>query len=99
MLQIQSKGEKIMVEYTTNKDYLSPKQLEAEFRISIVMQNKMRMRRWRDDYNLPYIKVGKVILYKRSEIESWLDERMVNKRPALQIQGEKGEKDEKVEIS
>lgn len=81
------------------KDYLNPEQLHEEFGFSIPVQNKMRMRKLRDFYNLPFIKIGKIILYKRSEIEAWLDERMVNKRPASQIQGEKGEKDEKVEIS
>lgn len=63
-----------------NKDYLNPTQLQEQFGISILTQNQMRMRKNQGKQgSLPFIKVGKVILYKRSEIEVWLDERMVNK--------------------
>ncbi len=58
----------------TNKDFLTPKKLEAEFGISITRQSKMRMRKNQNQTNsLPFIKLGKLILYKRSEIEKWLD--------------------------
>ena len=57
-----------------NKDFLTPKKLETEFGISILKQNKMRMRKNQNQANsLPFIKLGKLILYKRSEIEKWLD--------------------------
>ncbi|EAH6819891.1 DNA-binding protein, partial [Campylobacter jejuni] len=53
-----------------NKNFLTPKQLEDEFGISISKQNKMRMQKNQNSTNsLPFIKIGKTILYKRSEIE------------------------------
>ncbi|HEB9431530.1 TPA: DNA-binding protein [Campylobacter coli] len=53
-----------------NKNFLTPKQLEDEFGISISKQNKMRMQKNQNNANsLPFIKIGKTILYKRSEIE------------------------------
>ena len=58
----------------TNKDFLTPKMLEAEFGISLIKQSKMRMRKNQNQAtSLPFIKLGKLILYKRSEIEKWLD--------------------------
>ena len=58
----------------TNKDFLTPKKLEAEFGISIIRQSRMRMRKNQNQTNsLPFIKLGKLILYKRNEIEKWLD--------------------------
>ncbi|ECO3514865.1 hypothetical protein QR420_08230 [Campylobacter jejuni] len=53
-----------------NKNFLTPKQLEDEFGISISKQNKMRMQKNQNSTNsLSFIKIGKTILYKRSEIE------------------------------
>lgn len=64
----------------TNKDYLTPKHLESEFGISINKQYKMRMKKnYCKNKAIPFIKIGKVILYKRSEIERWLDDNTVNK--------------------
>ncbi|EAK0420076.1 TPA: helix-turn-helix domain-containing protein [Campylobacter jejuni] len=61
-----------------NKNFLTPKQLEDEFGISISKQNKMRMQKNQNNANsLPFIKIGKTILYKRSEIEIWLDKNMI----------------------
>ncbi|CAM2972829.1 helix-turn-helix domain-containing protein [Helicobacter burdigaliensis] len=61
-----------------NKNFLTPKQLENEFGISISKQNKMRMQKNQNNANsLPFIKIGKTILYKRSEIEIWLDKNMI----------------------
>lgn len=61
----------------TSKDYLNPTQLQEEFGFTIQMQNIMRMRKNQGQFHsLPFIKIGKVILYKRSEIESWLDRQM-----------------------
>ncbi|EIA5268078.1 helix-turn-helix domain-containing protein, partial [Campylobacter jejuni] len=61
-----------------NKNFLTPKQLEDEFGISISKQNKMRMQKNQNSTNsLPFIKIGKTILYKRSEIEIWLDKNTI----------------------
>ncbi|MSN96336.1 helix-turn-helix domain-containing protein [Campylobacter sp. FMV-PI01] len=56
-----------------NKEWLTPKQLEAEFGITIGAQNKMRLRKnYVNGTNIPFIKVGKRILYFRSDINAWL---------------------------
>lgn len=61
-----------------NKNFLTPKQLECEFGISLSKQYKMRMQKNQNHVNsLPFIKLRKTILYKRSEIEIWLDKNMV----------------------
>lgn len=62
----------------TNKDFLNPKALEQEYGISLTLQAKLRMRRYdKDPKSLPFIKLGKTILYKRADIEAWLDKNSV----------------------
>lgn len=62
----------------TNKDFLTPKKLEKEFGISLIKQSKMRMRKNHGKPDtLPFIKIGKTILYKRMDIEAWLDRLMI----------------------
>lgn len=58
-----------------NAEWLTPKQLEAEFGITIGVQNKMRLRKnyeKENSTNIPFTKVGKRILYLRSDINAWL---------------------------
>ncbi|MBO5063231.1 MAG: helix-turn-helix domain-containing protein [Campylobacter sp.] len=56
-----------------NKEWLTPKQLEAEFGITIGTQNKMRLRKnYENEQSIPFAKVGKRILYLRSDINEWL---------------------------
>ncbi|WP_096015716.1 helix-turn-helix domain-containing protein [Campylobacter lanienae] len=56
-----------------NKEWLTPKQLEAEFGITIGTQNKMRLRKnYENEQSIPFTKVGKRILYLRSDINEWL---------------------------
>ncbi|MCR2056414.1 helix-turn-helix domain-containing protein [Campylobacter helveticus] len=63
-----------------SKDFLTPKQLQEEFGISVGKQSKMRMRKHHNKENaIPFVKLGKTILYKRDEILSWLDNNMINK--------------------
>ena len=62
----------------SNKDLLNPKQLESEFGISVAKQYKLRMRKNHGKPDtLPFIKIGKTILYKRMDIEAWLDRLMI----------------------
>lgn len=64
-----------------NKDFLTPKELEREFGISTNKQYKMRMRKhYNQENSIPFIKLGKTILYRRSDIESWLNKNTINKR-------------------
>ena len=54
-------------------EWLTPKQLEAEFGITIGAQNKMRLRKnYKNEQSIPFAKVGKRILYLRSDINAWL---------------------------
>lgn len=54
-------------------EWLTPKQLEAEFGITIGAQNKMRLRKnYENKQSIPFAKVGKRILYLRSDINAWL---------------------------
>lgn len=58
----------------SNPSVLSPKQLEAEFGISISKQNKLRTRKTKESdgiYALPFFKVGKQIFYRREAIMDW----------------------------
>lgn len=58
-----------------NTDWLTPKQLEAEYGISQGTQYKMRMRKNYenlDNMPIPFAKVGKRVLYYKKDIENWL---------------------------
>jgi len=54
------------------KDWLNPKELHEEFGISITKQN-----RYRREKKIPFTKLGNATLYKRVQIESWLDDNRV----------------------
>lgn len=63
----------------TNKDFLNPKSLEREFGISQSKQAKLRMRKFHNKPDsLPFVRIGKTILYKRTEILAWLDRMAFN---------------------
>jgi uncharacterized protein YfdQ (DUF2303 family) len=51
------------------KEWLSPKDLEAEFDIKISTQNKMRMAK-----KLPYSKIGKFVRYSRTKINQMFED-------------------------
>lgn len=55
------------------KDWLNPKDLSQEFGISITKQN-----RYRREKKISFSKIGNAVLYKREEIEAWLDNHKVN---------------------
>ena len=54
------------------KEWLTPDELESEFRISTSTQAKMRMAG-----TIPYHKIGKYVRYKRADINKWFDEAKV----------------------
>jgi len=61
-----------MVERTT--EYLTPQEVEEEFRGSITVRT---LQRWRSDdrkYGPPYLKVGNRILYPRDGLKKWAKE-------------------------
>ncbi len=51
------------------KEWLSPKDLEAEYDIKISTQNKMRMAK-----KLPYSKIGKFVRYSRTKINQMFED-------------------------
>ncbi len=57
----------------TLSTWLNPKMLEAEYGISITKQN-----RYRQEKKISFSKIGKAVMYKRTEIEAWLDNHKVN---------------------
>lgn len=62
----------------TSEDYLNPAQLQEEFGLTINMQNKLRMRKNQGQtHSLPFIKIGKLILYNKYEIKAWLDRQLI----------------------
>lgn len=55
------------------KNWLDTKELMEEFGVSITTQNRLRIER-----KIPYSKIGKMIRYRRVEIEQWLENHKVN---------------------
>lgn len=63
---------------TNNKEWLTPKELEAEYGISETHQYKLRMKK---NYTkearaikppIPFVKICKRITYNRAKINEWL---------------------------
>ncbi|EOK1044655.1 hypothetical protein ACMU0O_000609, partial [Campylobacter jejuni] len=53
-----------------NKNFLTPKQLECEFGISLSKQYKMRMQKNQNQANsLPFIKLGKTFYIKEVRLK------------------------------
>lgn len=59
-----------------NESWLTPEQLQDQYGISRTQQAKLRMRRNYKDgatkYPIPFVKIGKHILYLKADIEKWL---------------------------
>jgi len=51
----------------TLKEWLTPRELEKEYSMSIGNQAKLRMNK-----KIPHSKIGKYIRYNRDEINNWL---------------------------
>ena len=62
--------------YITNGSWLTTDQLQDQYGISRTQQAKLRMRRNYKDgatkYPIPFVKIGKRILYLKADIEKWL---------------------------
>jgi len=61
-----------MTHPTIKADWLTPPQFEQEFGVKESTQAV-----WRSTgrYSLPYYRFGRLVRYKRSEVEAWLDSR------------------------
>ena len=57
-------------------EWLTPKQVNILFSISVSSLAKMRMNR----INLPFSKMGKYIRYRKSDVENFIESNLVNKR-------------------
>lgn len=59
-----------------NESWLTPEQLQDQYGISRTQQAKLRMRRNYEGsatkYPIPFVKIGKHILYLKADIEKWL---------------------------
>ena len=62
-----------------NADWMTPDDLEFEYGISIPLQTRLRMKKnYTSEASLkfapiPFVKVGKLILYRRDDIDKWLE--------------------------
>lgn len=52
----------------SQKEWLTPVELESEFHIATSTQAKLRISK-----TLPYHKIGKYVRYKRADINEWFD--------------------------
>jgi len=67
---------KVMSEtINTQKRWLSPIELEAEYGFSKSTQAKMRM--VSSSSNIPFSKIGKYVRYDRIAIDKWLEDHQV----------------------
>jgi len=53
----------------TKREWLSPKEVEVEYGLSVSTIAKWRMAK----KNIPFSKIGKAVKYKRSDIEAFLN--------------------------
>ena len=60
-----------------NDEYLTPEQFHNKYGISIGVQTKMRMRKNRDKF-CDFLKIGRAILYKQSDVDEWLTKQKVS---------------------
>lgn len=60
---------------SSEPNILSPNDLVENYGISIVTQNRLRLRKKQesDKYPIPFIKIGKRIIYQKDQIEEWLN--------------------------
>lgn len=56
------------------KGWINPKEVYTEYGVSISTLAKWRMK----NIHLPYSKIGKYIKYKRSDIEAFLNDNLVD---------------------
>ncbi len=54
------------------KDWISPKEMAAEFGITITTQNRLRMQK-----KIPYSKIGRTVKYSRSKINTWFEDHTI----------------------
>jgi len=64
---------KEMISQPIQKEWLNPKEVNNDYGISVSTLGKWRM----INKNLPYSKIGKYIKYKRSDIEDFLNDNIV----------------------
>lgn len=63
--------------YIINDEYLTPEQFQNKYGIIIGVQTKMRMRKNRDKF-CDFLKIGRAILYKQSNVDEWLTKQKVS---------------------
>lgn len=57
---------------SNKKRWLTPKELKEAYSLGLSNQAKLRMRK-----EIPFSKVGRVVLYDRIEIDKWLENNRV----------------------
>lgn len=72
----KQKGKGKMPELISQEpNILSPNDLVENYGISIVTQNRLRLkkRQENDQYPIPFLKIGKRIIYQKDQIKEWLN--------------------------
>ena len=74
-MQIKKQKGKMPELISKEPNILSPNDLMANYGISIATQNRLRLkkRQENDQYPIPFIKIGKRIIYQKDQIKEWLN--------------------------
>lgn len=74
-MQIKKQKGKMPELISKEPNILSPEDLMINYGISIATQNRLRLkkRQKNDQYPIPFVKIGKRIIYKKNQIEEWID--------------------------
>lgn len=74
-MQIKKQKGKMPELISQEPNILSPEDLMINYGISIATQNRLRLkkRQKNDQYPLPFIKIGKRIIYQKNQIEEWIN--------------------------
>ena len=74
-MQIKKQKGKMPELISQEPNILSPNDLVENYGISIATQNRLRLKKRQesDKYPLPFVKIGKRIIYQKNQIEEWID--------------------------
>ena len=61
--------------FSKEPNIFSPNDLMVNYGISIATQNRLRLKKRQesDKYPIPFVKIGKRIIYQKDQIEEWID--------------------------
>ncbi|VYS84331.1 DNA-binding protein [Campylobacter ureolyticus] len=74
-MQIKKQKGKMPKLASSEPNILSPNDLVKNYGLSISTQNRLRLRKRQenDEHPIPFVKIGKRIIYQKDQIEEWLN--------------------------